>query len=255
MFIPLPVGFPEHESEMTFQLVLIGADGLVLGSDRLIDDRRYVPRAYGQWQEEQARISQRPSETKILFSDDGELACGFAGGPAAKSIATAIVSNCHHLNSMSQIAWENHLASEIKSIRGSSAHLLDEVLVIRKDDCRSALRVLVHDNDAPRFLLIKEHICTGDIGVSARFIQEYAWAKGMPVTELEKVALVTLAYASGENPSHIGNGFHTLTASQGNFILREYDHDDVLKLRSPISSQLQQYLRGITIPHSRTLSS
>lgn len=196
---------------MTFQVALIGCDGLIIASDRMMVDRRWGPRAFAV---HQAELNQRMRGTKTILSDHNDVVCAFAGGPAAESMARAIASDCRP-EGLSLLQWQNCVEDAVKSIRGSGYHVLDEILVARTDDWHYLLRVLVQNTEAPSFLTVEEYVCTGDILGSARFLIDHFWRKDMNVSQLKKLALLAIAYASKENPSGIGGGADIVTIKAG----------------------------------------
>jgi hypothetical protein len=225
---------------LTLQVVLVGCDGLVMASDRLFEDRRYVPRAFAS---APARLTQRTFGSKILFSDAGDVACGFAGGPQAREIARRIVSDCHPAG-LTVIQWEDRIGEAIQPIRGSGAHVMDEVFVLRADTPGSAVWVLVQDS-LPSFLVIEDTLCTGDILASANFLPGHFRRSDMSISALTKLALLTLAYASKDNPSGVGGGADLLTLNQtAAFSLSRHSEDELDALRRQFDDHSLQFITG-----------
>lgn len=87
------------EELVTFQVVVIGSNGLVVGSDRA---QVYVT---PDPQEVRARSAVQKNQVfKFVEKDGGQIICAFAGGPAARGMAQQVVSNCNLTSSES--AWE-----------------------------------------------------------------------------------------------------------------------------------------------------
>jgi hypothetical protein len=105
LIFQVPKQPPAEEYLMTFQVALVGTDGVVLGSDRLFDDRRH------QWRSDHPlyqNLSQRVAAKKIIISNDGSVVCGFAGGPESEPMARAIATNARP-QGMTELDWKNRV--------------------------------------------------------------------------------------------------------------------------------------------------
>jgi hypothetical protein len=243
------IRIPEKEIRMTFQVVLIGSDGVVCGSDRMIADRRSVIHPYLKDESDTVELIKRTTGRKILLLRD--IACAFAGGPNAEIIARRIITDCDQ-DGLSLIEWQNQIVACAKSVGGSGGRILDEVIVIRKNNLGVAVRLLIQGNDTPIPFIVERGICTGDVVQAARFLSEQLCDEDsppMPVYFLERLALLSIAFASKENPTGIGRGCDilTVTPEQG-FAIRQYDKNEVDKLCNEFTEQLRQMVRGIDMP-------
>jgi len=63
--------------------------------------------------------------------------------------------------------------------------------------------------------------------VEALFLKRHLWTNDRPVSELKKLALLTLSYAAEESPASIGPPFDIITLEKANPIIHEESHDKV----------------------------
>src|ERR1035437_95140 len=140
--------------DMTFQVLFVGIDGIVLASDRLFRTRglREMIQSH--------RPSYQPTlGTKIYISDDGLTVCSFASGPYSETIARRIVTTCCP-SGLSEPHWRNSLESTTKGITEYSEQLSDELLVIRVDNM-TALKLIRQQNDDPTPTPVDSHMWSG----------------------------------------------------------------------------------------------
>jgi hypothetical protein len=243
----LPLTTPEEEFGMTFQVALIGSDGLVCASDRKFVDYHWT-RPDAKYAGERTQRGQKMASTKFVFSGDQTLACAYAGGDQSKNLADAIITNCHP-GGQSLDQWERYIKSATKEIHGSGSQSMDEVIVIRRDDCRTAIRLMKLEPRDSSTLAIEQSICTGDLSGAAQFLVEHLWQPGMSIIDLERLALLTLAYASKENPSGIGEGADVLTLTKADgFTLRTYTQAQLDQMRANFDEHLSLALKNSTLP-------
>src|SRR5271165_3048528 len=183
---------------MTFQIVLVGKDGIVLGSDRLFAERGL--RALLQ---KQRTTLQRTTGTKICTAADNAVVCSFAGGPYSETIARRIVTDCNPLG-RSDIDWRNCLEVAAKNITDYEEHIVDEVFVIRTDN-RSVVKIIRQQKDDPTFTPVTGHMFSG-IETDAIIVPKLFWRADMECDELRTLAVVAVVLASQEAPHLIGGG-------------------------------------------------
>jgi hypothetical protein len=136
-----------EETPVTFQIAMVGRDGIVVGSDRL---GRYFPPT-GPSPIVQA-ISQRSSlpqsilHPKYFTIDNESLVCFAAGGATAISLAQQISATCDPaLCGGGESAWERsvHNIMASKPPLPNTSQYPDEILIVRKDVFSAFWLVLV----------------------------------------------------------------------------------------------------------------
>jgi len=198
---------------MTFQVALIGSDGLIVGSDRKTVYRspnQYITRG---------RSLQFNSDTKFATKEDNSIVCFYAGGPQSSSIANAILTKAD--SSLDEHQWHYSLEEIAASVPGNSVD--DEVLVVRKSNPKF-VSLLTRYNQIASSCKIEDKICTG-VPLTARFITEHLWER-RPVAELQSLALLVLASAAVEHPSAVGRGFDLMTLRERSIVFERYEEND-----------------------------
>jgi hypothetical protein len=191
---------PAPEDAMTFQVVLIGSDGLIVASDRRESN-------IGEAQPGVLPAVQRNTTEKYLKSDDGSVICFAAGGPFVRDVARAIALNCQPVNSMLQ--WEENLKNVSEQIaRERQLSRLYEFIVVRRDSCNVAW-IVANEGGFSEVSKVLDRRCTGD-NSTARFLPCHLWTRAT-VRELKLLAVLTLAYAHRENPSGVSEEFDVMT--------------------------------------------
>jgi hypothetical protein len=191
---------PAPEDAVTFQVVLIGSDGLVVASDRRESN-------VGEAQPGVSPAVQRNTTEKYLKSDDGSVICFGAGGPFVRDVARAIVLECQPVNSMLQ--WEEDLKNVSEQIaRERQLSRLYEFIVVRRDSCNAAW-IVANEGGFSEVSKVLDRRCTGD-NSTARFLPCHLWTQSS-VRELKWLAVLTLAYAHLENPSGVSEEFDVMT--------------------------------------------
>ncbi len=200
---------------MTFQVAMVGSDGIIAGSDRKIGvrdtHRGESLNDAGSWQ--------FSSATKILTSADQEVICLFAGTPASKSLARSICREAD-LN-LSDTEWEERLDQLATSRGGFNAHG-DEAIVIRKRILSKFVHVIpgqtgsAHENEG--------FLCAGT-RLTSRYLP-HRFYKRLPVSALRDLVLLTLDSAGRERPSEIGEGWNLLEITSSGVIPTEYSQED-----------------------------
>jgi hypothetical protein len=199
-----------EEQPLTFQIALVGRDGLVIGSDQL---GRYVPiSAVGKPQ-----FSQIAFQPKYCVSANQSLVC-FAAGSAvtAISLARQICVDCDpalKLKDAGESEWE-HAVLQVATVTPSlMSHyqFATQILVARTDIPDAFWLVLIRPDAAPTVSKMKDQFfCTGTSTV-AQFLPRHLWTVDRSVSELKKLTLLTLSYAAKEEPSSVGPPFDIMT--------------------------------------------
>lgn len=226
-----PILTLEEEYLMTFQLALIGSDGLIVASDRRM---QYRSKPEGKID---AGLFQPVAGSKFTQSPNGDVICASAGSAIATQIAIDIAMKCDpslHSDSTSWRYTVNLVAEE--TLATSSPHL-EEIIVVRKDMPECVL--LVSAQTCASTTVISEFICTG-FSTPARFLPRHLW-KRSSVASLKSLAILTLGYAEKENPSGIGDGFEIMILHADSTISRsEYRPRDerIAKLMEEFSDTI-----------------
>jgi hypothetical protein len=118
----IPIQFPDEELQMTFQVALVGNDGIVIGSDRKMAS---LPDLVG----EEEGFTQTSTQSKFVTSDDRQLVCACSGGVTAWDIAKQIRNEYRAYSD--ETKWEEYLDGICKSKQMSPWR--DRLLVARAD--------------------------------------------------------------------------------------------------------------------------
>jgi hypothetical protein len=214
---------PLEDGLMTFQVCLVGNDGIILGSDRRVAVRGSESGRQTGWQ--------FMAGSKFLATENESVICSFAGGPQAQSIALEIVRKAPNRNPLGRpqdATWQSFLRDTAELVAGNSVG--DEVLVVRTDECDAAL--VTRSGLIAGVCRIEERICTG-VTATARFLTQHFW-KPNSVESLKPLALLTLDYAARERPSEVGFGFDLMLLRKGSrpvWELYAADDDRIIGLR------------------------
>jgi hypothetical protein len=204
----------EEETGMTFQVAIVGSDGLIVGSDRKVSFMSPKSGSKADWQS--------VSSPKFVKREDDSVVCFNAGGSRSRSIARAIIDRADATESLVS-RWENSLIAIADSLPAENS-FNDEVLVIRKNVPDVALISVARVSNAAQVLMIVDRMCTG-VAVTARFLTQHFW-KPAPVVTLKRLALLTLDYAAREQPNSVGNGFDVLTVTHTGAHWENYSAND-----------------------------
>ena len=198
---------PEEEHDVTFQIALVGRNGLVVASDRMAryeptpDDRAKKP------------LPKPLLMSKYFMNGDQSLICFAAGAATAMDLGRKISEErmlIHKLGA-AQSEWESALigAASIRSIP-SAGGLADEIIVVRRDVSDAFWFVLRKSGMPPKAIKMGAYVCTG-ASVFAQFLPHHLWSDERSISELKTLALVTLSYAAKEDPSYVGPPFDVMT--------------------------------------------
>lgn len=181
---------PLPEEYVTFQVALIGSDGLVVASDRRANNLTQVAGENpGVMMNEQDKFCSNKTDTVLCFC---------AGGADCETQARDIVLNCQPGEDEAQ--WATDLYEAAKRSRVPGSQLINEHIVIRKDIKGAVWLINSQPFCFPFVTKISDRICTGN-NTPAKFLVVHLWKRNRPVIELKQLALLTLAYAEKENPA------------------------------------------------------
>lgn len=206
----------EEELNLTFQVVLIGSDGLIVGSDR-----RQVYSSPGTPDEHGAL---QPDEiSKFVHSKNGRVICAFAGGPFSFAAADAIASLPDLLESADDLEWRNAVKEACYRIE-RPAQSRDEITIVRANDLERVLLLNRFNRHDDTITQISRHVSTGNNALPARFLLDHFWEK-RPIAQLEKLALLTLVSAAKESKGGIGEGFDLMFLDSSGPKWKRYSDD------------------------------
>ena len=190
---------------MTFQVALVGTDGLVVGSDRRVT---YVTNSPG------GPSIQRLETFKFCRSDDDSIICAYAGGPSALNIGREVASEGQQYVTASDTEWERGvLGIGDKMERQKVLIPRDEIIVVRPS-IPAKFWLLGKPSAGPASMeAFETYLCTGSVS-TARFIIQELW-RPMPVRNLRTLAHLAISYAAKGNPTFIGGGIDILSITNG----------------------------------------
>jgi hypothetical protein len=191
---------------VTFQLGLVGCDGLVIASDRLA---RYDPLN----DPVRKSLVKIVTMSKYFVNRDQSLICFAAGGATAIDLGRQIIedSNLATLKNPTDQEWE----SAVNRVGGATSPTplsvpADEILIARRGVFDAFWLVLRRPGSISKTLKIDSCLCTGQSTV-AQFLPRHLWNKDLSVSVLKKLAILTLSYAANEEPSYVGPPFDVMT--------------------------------------------
>lgn len=224
-----------EQAKMTFQEAWIGSDGLVVGSDSKVQDAGHggkVPEF------------QPGSDSKFFINSGRGIACCVAGSGEARTIAKNIIFDKSVLEPLesyeSHQAWKLTLESFANKVSGS---YLAEIIVVRTDtptNCWKVSRFPAERERSSDCSRVDDFICTG-AGVPARFIPRHLW-KHQPVSELKKLALLTLAFAERENSWGVGGDYEILSLTSAGLKLERFANAEVRNWAATFLERLQSFV-------------
>jgi hypothetical protein len=194
---------PLPEECVTFQIALIGSDGLVVGSDQ--KSTRQIRESI-----DENPTTEMGKQEKFLKSDDGSLVCFFAGGPTCQTIAATIAMHCTS-TSMSDLRWQTAVRTRVNNADRVPSLVGDQFIIIRKHISNSVwLAQRTFQTPATVNEYKNQILCTGNNAL-AKFLPTHLWESRFTIRQLKTLALLTLAYAAKENPSTVGPPFDLMT--------------------------------------------
>lgn len=210
----------QYLQRMTFQVALIGTDGLIVGSDR-----RSI--YYSPMGPDDSYTSVQPDENSkfVKASDKSSVICAFAGSPFAVSLAEKIAYSMGYREAENDFERGEALNAIAHSLDPLEGMLKDEVLIIRKENLASVTVIARKGHGSVTRGEASTWICTGNNSVPARFVPWHFWER-RPVAELESLALLTLSCAVHEEKSMIGGGFDFIILTAQGFSEKHFDGND-----------------------------
>lgn len=210
------------EQAVTFQIAMVGCDGIVIGSDR---KAVYAPGPGA------PLFPQVTSQEKYFASESGSIVCFASGSAIAIDLARQISVDYDpalRLRGESESAWKKAISGVVAgSPNLPPGHQLDEeILVARKDVADAFWFVLRRPFPPLTILKIQGHLCTGAKTV-ARFLPRHLWSPELTILQLKRLAVLTLSYAAQEEPSFVGEPFDVMTIDRaGNVEWSVHDRSD-----------------------------
>jgi hypothetical protein len=206
---PLDVPSPE-EQRMTFQIAMVGCDGLVIGSDRRA---QYAESGI-------PRFPQPISQQKFFVSESQSITCFAAGGVTAINLARKITIDCDlplGTKGASESEWMQNVYAAAATPPDLPPNSLvsqgeDEILIVRRDVTNAFWLLLRRPRviPIPTITKVMDRICTG-CKTAALFLPAHLWTRDMNTHCLQKLATLTLSYATQEDPSSVGPPFDIMT--------------------------------------------
>jgi hypothetical protein len=222
-----------EDSEMTFQVGLVGSDGLIVGSDRKVT---HMP------PNSTSGYAQFDNQRKFETSTDEAIICAWSGTHSqGQRMAREIVGLDPHL---SDIAWVRTL----DKLSQPTIHGVTQLIVVRKH--RPGHIVWINrggsEGSAAR---VETHICAGK-KLYASFLPGNFLEEKRTVDELRNLALLTLDYGASEAPTNVGGGYDLMILRSAGKVEWEHygEHDGrVCALRG----EYEQAARKILYPESQ----
>jgi hypothetical protein len=205
---------------VTFQIAMVGRDGIVVGSDRR---QSYTAPPNAETGKPLRKLLLGP---KYFISPDTSMVCFAAGAGTHIELARRISTNC--VTWTSEREWLTSMEST-GCVPPLPAHdeIPDEVLIVRRDSPKKFWLVLRRHGMLPKAFPELGYAFAGTC-VYAQFLALRLWRPTRSVSDLKKLALLTLAYAAHEESGAVCGPFDLLTlAEDGHMTWSEHDvtHD------------------------------
>ena len=221
---------------MTFQVALIGSEGIVVGSDQLVNRQSN--------NENENPTIEISRQEKFVKSDDDSLICFFSGGPTCRNVASTIALHCTD-TSMPSLRWETAVRTRVNNSQRLPEPRLGDVIIVVQKRITNSIWLVQRPLEGPTDIyLYKDQICTGNNAL-AKFLVTHLWNYSLTLPQLKKLALLALSYAAKENPGAIGAPFDLMTLDNNHNI--EWSHYESLdtifssfdgKLKEAFNSQI-----------------
>jgi hypothetical protein len=218
----------DEELQVTYQIALVGSDGVLLGSDRRMFNR-------GPSTDPASLYVQYDAQSKFIDSD--HVVCACSGDQRSARIAREIVAECDPL--LSDNAWQSALdkKAEMPELRGHA-----ELLIVRKHRADHAVWMVAGPNGYTA--RIGEKKCIGANSSAYFLIQKFY--KKSPIRLLRNVALLALEYAHLEFSTSVGDGYELRYIFNDQIVKEEYANEDqrVISLRSKFENSINALLEN-----------
>src|SRR5579862_9173626 len=190
-----------EENSVTFQIAMIGCDGLVVGSDRL---GRAIPSPSDPAMARRVEREPLPRFTqmkKFYVNADESVVCFAAGTQVALDAASAISESVKAGGIGTQ--WDSTIRGAILPLAVNSFGRggKEEVIVVRRNTA-SLFWWVVLEHGKLRIIEMDGCWCTGTSSV-AEFLPRHLWDKRQSTSTLRALAILTLAHAAEEEPSFV----------------------------------------------------
>jgi hypothetical protein len=198
----------DEELQMTYQIAMVGSDGVLLGSDRRMFNR-------GPSADPTSLYVQYDAQSKFIGSD--HVICACSGDQRSARIAREIVAECDP--QLSDNAWQSALdkKAEMPELRGHA-----ELLIVRKHRSDHAVWMVAGPNGYTA--RIGEKKCIG--GNSSAYFLIQRFYKKSSIRLLRNLALLTLEYAHLEFPTSVGDGYELRYIFHDQIVTEEYTDQD-----------------------------
>jgi hypothetical protein len=233
----------DAENSVTFQIALVGCDGIVVGSDQ----RSAISLTVNG-----LTCTQTVNQRKFWISDDGSIACFASGQALVVNLAQDIASKCNP-EGLTELQWINAVR-EIAADATITYPTPDSILILRRDTINafwSLQRRAVgtpdeiaagHGHINTRVDKMNQHFCIG--AAMAQFLPCHLWEPTMTIAQLKTLALLTLSYAAEESSSSIGAPFDIVTIdSQHGFQSSVIEHPT----HRPFQERFRQFFAATEI--------
>jgi hypothetical protein len=180
---------------MTFQVVLVGTDGLIVGSDRKMYTQ--APYLVG----DDPAFTQFEEQSKFVVNKDESVICVCSGVQEAQRIARKVVLELDP--TLSPVGW---LAALDALSLQPHLHQSAQLIVVRKGHADHAAWLVA--GSSGYVSRIEEKQCVG-AKTTASFLPAN-FSRKCGVDELKTLALLTLDYGATEFPTSIGRNYDIL---------------------------------------------
>jgi hypothetical protein len=164
------------------------------------------------------------SQKKYFVSANRSLVCFAAGGPTAVNLARQISIDC---DSLGADRLQDAIYRSAASAPGSPSPnaIGDEVLVADAGRLDYFWLVLRRPGTIPVPTVLQQQCaCTGQ-KTAALFLPRHLWRPDRPISELKRLALLTLAFAANEEPSFVAAPFDIVMIERNSSGIVEETHD------------------------------
>jgi len=229
---------PEDYQNMTFQIGMVCADGIVIASDSLT--RYYTPGT----SHDSPGATQETRGSKFVFSPSRKIVCCYAGSPSSEPIASAIAHASENINFASPVDWSMGLRVAANVQRSTSQTIMDEVIVCRIDTEDQFWIVARPPDTATSVISRRDAFCIG-INSNARFLVKRLYHKDLSIQQAKNLCLLTLAFASQDDSSNIGEPFEIVVLRKGNIECKSYSASHISAMQIEFATQIKKAFENI----------